>query len=132
MSKIKHDIVNVMHTMRADEVIMIRNSTIEVFNLLNKLKMDYVIIEKKTLENYLLKNMKVSCQIDYSSIGVSSIEKRFLDIDPIKMFNVKTNLSLEINHIANERNLNYIIEKFPNYAVDEIEQYFDKKEKENK
>lgn len=132
MSKIKHDIVNVMHTMRADEVIMIRNSTIEVFNLLNKLKMDYVIIEKKTLENYLLKNMKVSSQIDYSSIGVSSIEKRFLDIDPIKMFNVKTNLSLEINHIANERNLNYIIEKFPNYAVDEIEQYFDKKEKENK
>ena len=132
MSKIKHDIVNVMHTMRADEVIMIRNSVIEVFNLLNKLKMDYVIIEKKTLENHLMKEMKVSSGIDYSSIGASSIEKRFWDIDPIKMFNVKTNLSLEVNHIANESSLNYVIEKFPNYAVDKIEQYFDKEQEEKK
>jgi hypothetical protein len=132
MSKIKDDIVNVMHTMRADEVIMIRNSAIEVFNLLNKLKMNYIIIEKKTLGNHLMEKMEVSSQIDYSSIGASSIGKRFWDIDPIKMFNVKTNLSLEVNHIANESNLNYIIEKFPNSAVDEIEQFFDKKQEENK
>jgi hypothetical protein len=132
MSKIKDDIVNVMHTMRADEVIMIRNSAIEVFNLLNKLKMNYIIIEKKTLGNHLMEKMEVSSQIDYSSIDASSIGKRFWDIDPIKMFNVKTNLSLEVNHIANESNLNYIIEKFPNSAVDEIEQFFDKKQEENK
>ena len=126
MSKIKDDIIKVMHTMRADEVIVRRDSVIEVFNLLNKLKMEYVIIEKKTLENHLMKNMKVSSEIDYSSISASSIGKRFWDIDPIKMIHVKTNLSLEVNHIASESNLNYVIEKFPNYAVDELEQYFDK------
>lgn len=115
MSKIKGNIVNVMHTMRADEVIRKRDSVIEVFNLLNKLKMDYVIIEKKTLENHLMKKMKVSSEI------VS-----------FKMFNVKTNLSLEVNHIASESNLNYIIEKFPNYAVDEIEQYFDQEQENEK
>ena len=132
MSKIKNDIVKVMHTMRADEIMMRRDSVTEVFNLLNKLKMDYVIIDKKTLENHLMKKMEVSSQIDYSSIDASSIGKRFWDIDPIKMINVKTNLSLEVNHIARESNLNYIIEKFPDYAVNEIEQYFDKEQEENK
>lgn len=132
MSKIKGDIEKVIHTMRADEIMMRRDSVTEVFNLLNKLKMEYVIIEKKTLENHLMKNMKVSSEIDYSSIGASSIGKRFWDIDPIKMIHVKTNLSLEVNHIANESTLNYVIEKFPNYAVDEIEQYFDKEQEKEK
>ena len=54
MSKIKNDIVKVMHTMRADEIMMRRDSVTEVLNILNKLKMDYVIIEKKTLENHLM------------------------------------------------------------------------------
>lgn len=135
MSKIKNDIVKVMHTMRADEIMMRRDSVTEVLNLLNKLKMDYVIIDKKTLENHLMKKMEVSSQIDYSSISsidASSIGKSFWDIDPIKMINVKTNLSLEVNHIARESTLNYIIEKFPDYAVNEIEQYFDKEQEENK
>ncbi|MDY0141652.1 MAG: hypothetical protein RBR97_07155 [Bacteroidales bacterium] len=132
MSKIKNDIVKVMHTIRADEIMMRRDSVTEVLNILNKLKMDYVIIEKKTLENHLMEKMKVSSQIDYSSIGASSIGKRFWDIEPTKMVNVKTNLSLEVNHITNERDLNYVIETFPNYAVGEIERFFDKKQGENK
>lgn len=135
MSKIKNDIVKVMHIMRADEIMMRRDSVTEVLNLLNKLKMDYVIIDKKTLENHLMKKMEVSSQIDYSSISsidASSIGKSFWDIDPIKMINVKTNLSLEVNHIARESTLNYIIEKFPDYAVNEIEQYFDKEQENEK
>lgn len=133
MSKIKNDIVKVMHTMRADEIMMRRDSVAEVLNLLNKLKMDYVIIDKKTLENHLMKKMEVSSQIDYSSISsIDASSISFWDIDPIKMINVKTNLSLEVNHIARESTLNYIIEKFPDYAVNEIEQYFDKEQEENK
>ena len=82
-----------------------------------------------------MKKMEVSSQIDYSSISsidASSIGKSFWDIDPIKMINVKTNLSLEVNHIARESTLNYIIEKFPDYAVNEIEQYFDKEQENEK
>ena len=37
---------------------MRRDSVTEVLNLLNKLKMDYVIIDKKTLENHLMKKME--------------------------------------------------------------------------